>query len=555
MSGEGQRTQAAVRRSRWPGWIWAVPIVAVVIVGWLVLRQVINQGPTVTVTFDQSGGVKAGDTAVRYKGMNVGTVDDVSLSKDLHHVVMKLELDSSVENALRSGTRFWIVGASVDSVDLASLKTILSGSYIEMDPGPGKPTRNFVGLDRPAPVPAEAAGRRFLLHAQKLDVSAGASVYYLGLAVGKVESAKLGNDGRNFDIAVFIDAPYDKFVHAGSVFFDAGAVRISTEGGGLSAHLTAVSALLTGAVGFDTSPAAAKGPVATAGQGYRLYASEDAALGAPAGPRISYLVKFDGTVGDLKPGAAVKLRGFRIGSVTDVSLAYDVADGKLETPVTIEIEPGRLKLAGVTLPADGNWRPLLDRALDHLITEGLRARLDQSPPFVGGHIVVLDSTPGTKPAHLIMGGALPQIPATAGGSIAGLAGQASKIMAKINAMPLSEIAANLHQAIGHLDHLVASPKLTQSLDHLDRTLANLQRVTASATGKVGPLIESLRRTADATHQTIALANSVLGGNSGDQNRDLPQALYELTNAARSIRELANYLDRHPEAVLEGKSGP
>lgn len=83
-------------------------------------------------------------------------------------------------------------------------------------------------------------------------------------------------------------------------------------------------------------------------------------------------------------------------------------------------------------------------------------------------------------------------------------------------MPLSEIAANLHQAVDHLDHLVSSPKLAQSLDHLDRTLANLQRVTANAAGKVGPLIESLRRTADATHQTIALANSVPGGSAGDE---------------------------------------
>lgn len=552
-SGEG-RTEAAVRRSRWPGWIWAVPIAALAIVGWLGVRAFVHHGPKVEITFKTAGGVTAGQTKVIYKDVEVGDVEDVELSKDWDHVLVSLRMHDDVAPFLTEGTRFWIVGAKLDLGNLSALKTIVSGPYIEMDPGPGKPSRHFAGLEQAPPVAANSAGTRFVLHADRLgSVGEGSPVDYLGLQVGKVEGYKLVSDGSRFDIDVFVRAPYDKLVRRDTRFWDAGAVRISTGGQGIGAELVSPQALLSGAVAFETPSGDAASPPADPGATFRLYDGRDAARAAPVGQRVPYLVRFEGAVGDLSVGAAVKLKGFRIGEVVKVGLVYDVQKGTLETPVTIEVEPARFRLDGAAPPPDGDWTPVVDQALERLVEQGFRARLERSTPIIGGSLVSLELVPGAKPAKLDMTASRPEIPTASSSDIGSLTASANDIMTKIDDMPLPEIAQSLHETVDRLDSLASSPAVEQSLQHLDRTLAHLDRITQEASGKVGPLIEELRNTADAAQAAVASANDVLGGGTA-QDKDLPAALHELTDAARSIRALANYLDRHPEALLQGKAG-
>jgi paraquat-inducible protein B len=217
------------------------------------------------------------------------------------------------------------------------------------------------------------------------------------------------------------------------------------------------------------------------------------------------------------------------------------------------VEPARFKLDGAAPPPDGDWTPVVNQALERLVEQGLRARLDRSTPIIGGRLVSLEFVPDAKPAKLDMTASHPEIPTASSSDVGSLTASASDIMTKIDDMPLPEIARSLHETMNHLDSLASSPAVEQSLQHLDRTLAHLDRITEEASGKVGPLIEELRDTADAAQAAAASAKNVLGGGTG-QDKDVPAALHELTDAARSIRALANYLDRHPEALLQGKSG-
>lgn len=549
-----KRTEAAFRRSRWPGWIWAVPIAALIIVGWLALRGIINRGPEVTVTFASAGGIKAGDTKVRYRGLDVGAVEDVRLAKDLSHVVVTLRLEGNFEKALTQGTRFWIVGANVGLENFAALKTIVSGPYIAIDPGPGKPTRHFTGLEQPAPVAAETAGTRFVLHAHELDsLKQGATVKYLGLDVGVVESDRLVDQGHGFDIDVFIRAPFDRLVHAGTRFWNAGAVRISTSDG-LSAQFVSLPAIVSGAIAFETLPGGESGPTAKPGDHFELYDSEQDAVGAPIGQTISYRVQFGGAVGDLRPGAPVMLRGFRVGEVTAVDFAYDTREDRLETPVKLELEPARLKLDGASPEANGDWTPAVNRALDQMIRHGLRARLGRTAPVIGRRIVSLDFVADVPSAHLILGGQEPEIPAAVSGDIAGLTAQAGAIMSKIDAVPFVAIGDDLRQVAAQVKGITASPALQQSVDHIERASAALDRTLRLVNGRAGLLLKSVDEAASEAQQAAASANTVLGGAQTEQDRDVPHALHELAGAARSIRALADYLDRHPEALLEGKAG-
>lgn len=116
--------------SRWPGWIWSIPIAAIAIVAWLAFKQIASTGPAVTVTFQSANGVQAGNTQVQYNGLKVGDVDAVHLAKDLSHVDIVLRLDSDMDGHLGPATQFWISGASPSLSNLSSLKSIISGPTI-----------------------------------------------------------------------------------------------------------------------------------------------------------------------------------------------------------------------------------------------------------------------------------------------------------------------------------------------------------------------------------------------------------------------------------------
>lgn len=192
-----QRTVAEVRKGRWPGWIWAVPIAAVAVVVWLMARQWSARGTDVTVTFDDAAQMKAGTTPVIYRGLQIGKVSDVSLSKDGSKAVVRLKINNDEKQYLRAGTRFYLEGESPSLSDPASLKALFSGPTIQMLPGGGPPSRSFNGLSGEAPKRlAVAIPYRVTLDESAGDLKAGAPVTLRGFEVGEVTAVELKIDPR-----------------------------------------------------------------------------------------------------------------------------------------------------------------------------------------------------------------------------------------------------------------------------------------------------------------------------------------------------------------------
>ena len=192
-AGAPRRTVSATYRSWWPGWIWGVPIAAIAIVVWLVLRAMAFRGVYVTIAFDDASGLKPGDTKVLYRGLNVGEVRAVGLEADGAHVTAQVDLDRSVERFLHSGTRFYLQEPSL--ADLSSLRAIVGGSSIVLVPGPGAPTRHFAGfLGKPPESFKVRLPYLVVFDGDVGDLERGAPVKVRGFTVGEVADARLSID-------------------------------------------------------------------------------------------------------------------------------------------------------------------------------------------------------------------------------------------------------------------------------------------------------------------------------------------------------------------------
>jgi paraquat-inducible protein B len=546
--------QAIEHHSRWPGWIWAIPIAAVAIVGYLGFQQFAEQGPSVTVTFPTAGGIQANQTKVKYEELDVGEVQSVKFQKDLRHVDVVIELHTDMAGHLGKGTKFWIAGQNPSISDLSSLKSVITGPFIGIEPHPGKKQNHYEGLTVKPVTANNTTGTRYILNADELGtISRGSPVYYHDLNVGEVAEAELGPDSRHFRIIAFIRTPFDKLVHTDTRFWDASAVQVSMAAGGPKLQLQSLPALFQGAVDFATPDSSIGGPAGNDTE-FILYKTRDAAEHAPNSRAVRYRVVFQAQdAGGLDSGAPVTLEDKRVGTVESSTLQYDFQGKQLQSRVTLALNPSSLALANGAQWAD-DPRPQMDELLSELISQGLRARIGSSVPLVGGKTVQLAFEKGAQQASLGSGD-MPQIPAASGSG--DIMSAVNDVAAKIDAMPLDRIAANVHTITEHAAAISASPQITQSLDHLDQSLANLEQVTKDAKAQAGPILTELRRVAREAQTTVAAARNVISNSPLGQNQpgtaSLGDTFYELSRAARSLRELADYLDRHPEALIRGRS--
>lgn len=552
---EPEPPSARTEKSRWPGWIWGIPVAAVLIVAYLAFKQLTSSGPLVTVIFPGAQGISANQTEVQYEGLKVGQVESVRLEKDLRHVRAEIRMEPEMEKHIGPGTEFWINGPSL--TDLSSIRSIISGPTIGIQPRPGSKQKQYEGLAQAPVIPEPVPGKHYVLRADRLgNVSRGSQLYFHDMDVGSVESTKLNPD-RTFDMRVFVRSPYDALVHEGTRFWNAGAVQISMQGAGPMIQLQSLPALVQGAIDFETpGGAGAEGPAAPGGHAFKLYESKSAAEFAFGPQSVPYRAVFGPEAGALEKGAPVKLAGQQVGRVQSARLQYDPASGTLKEEVTLEIQPSRIALpAGAKWPASG--RAEMDKVMDRLIAQGLRAQAGSSIPLVGPKDVELTFVPQAKPAGLIAG-TPPEIPAApGGGGIDGIMTAVSGMAGKLNALPLDQIADNVRTITDRLATLSQSPKLTASLDSLNKTLANAEQVSAAAKTDVPAVLAALRKVATQAQRTVADANKLISttagnGPIGTNAAGLSQTLYEVSRAAESLRQLTDYLNRHPSALIRGR---
>ncbi len=248
------------------------------------------------------------------------------------------------------------------------------------------------------------------------------------------------------------------------------------------------------------------------------------------------------------------LRGLPVGQVTGVHLEYDVARGEIHAPVDIELESEHVQ--PVNVPATGGVADSGDlneaearRIIAAMVGKGLRARLAAGNLLTGQKLVAMDFEPNTPRA--MFGNS--ELPTLASSDLESLSRSAGAVMDSVAGLPLAGLVEDLRRTIQAIGGVAGSPDLARSLAGLARALGSADTLLRTTNGQLPALIASLRGVATAAQGTLTAANGVIGGTTAGA-ADLAGVMKQLNDAARSFRVLADYLERHPEALIRGKNG-
>lgn len=522
------------RRFRIP-LVWVIPLVAALIGVFLALHTWYQQGPDITIRFKTGEGLEAGKTRIKYKDVDVGQIDSVTLAEDGSYVIAGARLARSADHLLVDDTRFWMVSARVSGSAVSGLGTLLSGTYVGLDAGKSaEARREFTALDDAPVVSFDVPGRYFTLHAETLgSIGIGTPVYFRRMQAGQVTGYRLGEHGKRIEVRVFIKAPYDRFVTDDTRFWNAGGVDVKVGADGVQVNTESLTSILAGGLAFLT-PADSPDEPAAAERAFRLFATREEAIRRQVDERQHYVLRFTESVRGLSVGAPVDFRGITIGEVIAIQPQLSPASAEISMQVEVSLQPGRLRTPGSKshLPAGSTSEDAAFRAfVDQLVAKGLRAQLRNGNLVTGQLYVALDFFPGAGAARPDWAASPPRLP-TQRGSLDELQTTLMRIVGKLDKLPIEQIGTDTRKLLASLQRSV------------DETEALLKRIDNLTDGEVRSTIVEARSAIADTRKLIA--------SDAPLQQDLRASLQELGRAAQALRHLADTLDRHPEALLRGK---
>lgn len=513
-------SRAVARKQTRLSVVWIIPIAAALVGVWVAITRIESEGPKITIVFQSAEGLEAGKTKIQYKGVDVGTVKTIRLSGDHMRVLATVQMAPRTEDFLVQGTRFWVVRPRISGANVTGLGTLISGAYIGMEIGSSaKEKRDFVALETQPVITGDVPGRFFVLKTPDLgSLDTGTPVFFRRLQVGQVSSYALDPDGKLLTVKVFVRTPYDQYVNPNTRFWHASGVDVSLSASGLKVQTQSALSILIGGIAFETDSTLPVLAPAETNTTFTLFENREKAFEpAPRNPQTYQLI-FNESVRGLAAGAPVEFRGIPIGEVADVRAQIDLKHFEFSVPVIIHLDPERLGVNVLDQKAGADLDTLRKRLIDSLVSHGVRAQLRTGNLLTGAVYVALDFFPGAPPATVDWSQQPVRLP-TIEGQLQTTEASVENIIKRVEKMPLQQIGDNLQKALADLD----------------LTLVNARGTLVSAQG-----------TLDNTSNLTA-PNSV-------QVQQLDSTLQEVSRAARSVRVLTDYLERHPEALIHGKKG-
>ena len=533
--------------------VWLIPILTALLGGWLIVQTFIDQGPLVTITFRTADGIEVDKTRIKYKSLGIGVVEGVRLSADFSRVEVRARLNKDAAHFLKRDTRFWVVRPTLSARGISGLGTLLSGTYIEIEPGQGEAQSLFVGLETPPVLQADTAGKHVTLLAHQLgSIDRGSPIYYQGILAGEVLGHEMANDFRNVLVHAFIKAPFDSVLRSSSRFWSGSGIDLSVGPDGLRIKTESLQAMLFGGIAFDTPDVQDAGVEDVSGLVFTLHDDYKAIKDQSFTSKVRYVLFFEDSVRGLSIGAPVEFKGIKVGMVTDVRLEYDDRAATFRIPVVVELEPERIGERGDLMkrsPKD---------AFQALVKKGLRARLQTGSLLTGQLFVDLVIQPSSPLRLANAGRGESELPTVRGGGIEQVVAQASGIVAKLDQVDFAGIGNELQGALKGTNAIVNAPALQSSLTDLAASLSSLRGLLHALDARAEPIAANLEQTLGAARDALEKAKSTMAIVDGVIAPDGPMVHHalrltqELTATMRSLHGLVDLLERNPQALIFGK---
>ncbi|WP_347310932.1 MlaD family protein [Defluviimonas sp. SAOS-178_SWC] len=541
------------RRSPWRNlsFVWAVPLLALVISLGLAWQSFSQRGVLIEITFQNASGVTPGETTLRYRDVVIGTVEDVTFTPDLSKVLVRARVNKDVAPFLDAATDFWVVRPKVSTRGISGLSTVLSGVYIAgaWDQELGEQRWQFDGLEEPPLVQPGRAGKRITLVTDDGSlISEGAPVFYHGIEVGRLERPRLTVSSDAIVVDAFIEAPHDRRLNAATRFWDTSGFSVSLGGAGLTLDFDSLASVVAGGVEFDSVYEG--GEAVSPGHVFNIYPDEAEArrslFARSFADTVPIAAEFGESVSGLEPGAAVQYRGLLVGEVSAISAQVQEtgAGTDIRIMANLAIDPSRLGL-----PQGAGSEDVLD-FFDSAVANGLRARLATASLFSSALVVELVEVPDADPASFDRAAeplpVLPSVPS----NLPDFTATAEGVLERINQLPIEELIDQAIRLMASVETLASSestratPDAVVALLEDTRALVNDEATRAlpgdirAAVAELRSVVTELREGGTLTTLASALERAdAIAANLETASADFPALVDDLRAVARKANAL------------------
>jgi paraquat-inducible protein B len=525
--------------------IWFIPLLALVIGGWMIYQQWENQGVIVTVSFEGAEGLEAGKTKIKSRNVDIGLLKSVGFNEDRTRIIAVIEIDKGMGDFLRTDSQFWIVKPRIGTNGISGINTIFSGAYIEVFPGTFTASSDsFVGLENPPITDLNAEGL-FLTLASKegTGLSVGDPVLYRGFRVGSIQTYKFDTHEKLAKYSVFVEAPYDSLVTTNSHFWNAGGVEFESSAKGFKVNIASVETLISGGVQFDVPEGVSLGEKVTNSRQFKLYRSQKDIVENRDYVFFEYAVLVDDSVRGLYKGAPVEYRGVRIGSVVSpyitpnevkrLKVAEDGSDNQI--PVLIKIEPQRLL-------GQSTEQEIItfNESFKENILKGLTANLESANLLTGSLLINLGFN-GLKTEKLQKFGPYSLIPSTREG-LAKIQDSFEQMLDSFNKLPFDQLSKQTTETLASANStLITANKALKSMQvsvqQLNRLLKD--KDTQKLSKNINASLKELQKTLRG-----------LQPNSGAY-REIEKTMFKLQKTLDSMQPMLRKISNNPSTLIFG----
>lgn len=516
--------------------IWIVPFVALLIGAWLVYDNFASRGPKITLTTDSAEGIEAGRTLIKTRSVEIGRVENLTLSDDMSEVVIQARMKPEAEPMLVEDSTFWVVKPRIGRGGVSGLGTVLSGAYLQLEPGQSEQeARRFSISDQPPVAPSGAKGLHINLTTQVANsLKVGDAVSFQGLAVGRVEKADFDVDSRMMHHRLFIESPYHELVTTNTRFWSTKGVDLRLDSEGIRFQMASLESIIDGGVTFGVPDDMSPGEPAVQDSTYQLFADAEEAKGGNYDHYLEYVLLFEDSVRGLSRGAPVEFRGIRLGTVVSVPWQFDSdqPEGRehLAIPVLIHIEPERL--AGDDEIDLAEWQERFER----LFNGGLRASLKNGNLLTGALFVDITFDEQRAGEYTNEVFADTDVFPTTSGGLAQIQSQVTALLDKLNDLDVEPVLASLDR------NLTASEAMLTEVNQLTGELRDL--VGDEETRQLPATLNATLRDLQATLRGISPQSGAY--------RELTQTLDEVKRLMRDLQPAARKISDDPRSlILEG----